>query len=378
METPTYRYNLPLLRQTLNVALTEASRFGYRLHYAVKANSNPGILKLIAGSGFGADCVSGNEIEAALLSGFNAESIVFAGVGKTDREIELAIGKGIGCIHIESLEELHVVNGISTSLGKVTPVALRLNPNIDAGTHRYITTGVGSNKFGLSSVALNEAVDLLPQLSGVEFIGFHVHIGSQITDMTRFAELAQFANSIYRKYSRLNVRYMNLGGGLGIDYVNPGANSVPDFRGYFETFARTLSLPENVRVHFEPGRSVVGQCGDLLTRVLYIKQSDQRLFAVVDAGMNNLIRPALYQARHAIHFEGPITGQQNFYDVVGPVCESSDTFAEGILLPRLERGSLLVIRSAGAYGESMSSRYNLRSSTPVLFVESEPNACIAL
>ncbi len=375
METPVYRYNLNLLEQTLTCALNEANRFGYQLHYAVKANSNPKILRHIANRGFGADCVSGNEIDAAISAGFGAHTIVFAGVGKTNYEIEFAIDKGIRCLHVESLEELLVVNEISLSKNARTRIALRLNPNIDAGTHRYITTGVGTNKFGLSTLELFEAIGCLPKLMGAEFVGFHVHIGSQITDSKRFEQLAHFTNEVYRKYSYLNISYMNLGGGLGIDYETPGLNSIPNFREYFETFASILNLPKHIEVHFEPGRSIVGQCGDLLTKVLYIKQSEERLFAVVDAGMNNLIRPALYQAKHSIEHFNTNGNEYQEYDVVGPVCESSDTFAQGVHLPKLQRGAILVIRSAGAYGESMSSQYNLRSGISAVFEGSEVAAC---
>ena len=367
METPAYRYNLGLLRQTLDVAIAESSPYGYNLHYAVKANSNPRILETIAQSGIGADCVSGNEVQAALDAGFAAGRIVFAGVGKTNAEIELAIVKGIQCIHVESFEELLVIDELSATKRKVTPVALRLNPNLDAGTHKYITTGTSQNKFGFSNEELEEAIRVLPTLNGVKLIGFHFHIGSQILDFTKFTQLAQFANGVYQRFSNLMLTYINLGGGLGIDYENPLENPIPNFSEYFGTFATNLNVGNEVSVHFEPGRSLVGQCGELLTRVLYIKRGEDRSFAVVDAGMNNLIRPALYQAKHSIYCVSPLVDQRDTYDVVGPICESSDVFGTEIELPKLIRGDLLAIRSAGAYGESMSSRYNLRNVTPSFF-----------
>ncbi len=367
VETPAYRYNLRLLKETIEVAKKEASRYGYSLHFAVKANSNPRILDTIAKQGLGADCVSGNEVKAALESGFKPETIVFAGVGKTNEEIDLAIRNQIQCIHIESLEELRVVNQIATEMGSSTPIALRLNPNLDAGTHKHITTGTSTNKFGFSSAELNEALVLLPNLKGVRLVGFHFHIGSQISDMTKFEQLALYANNIYADNKHLDLTYINLGGGLGIDYDNPVDNPISDFARYFKAFADNLDLPDGVSVHFEPGRSLVGQCGELVTRVLYVKEGQERFFAVVDAGMNNLIRPALYQAKHSIYCVNHNGSEQRKYDVVGPICESSDTFATGIMLPRLTRGDLLAIRSAGAYGESMSSRYNLRSVTPCIF-----------
>ena len=367
VETPAYRYNLRLLNETIEVAKKEASRYGYSLHFAVKANSNPRILDTIAKQGLGADCVSGNEVKAALESGFKPESIVFAGVGKTNDEIELAIRNGIQCIHIESLEELRVVNQIASDKQYVMPIALRLNPNLDAGTHKHITTGTSTNKFGFSSTELSEALKLLPSLHGLWLIGFHFHIGSQINDLSKFEQLALYANRVYADNKHLDLTYINLGGGLGIDYDTPEVNPISDFAGYFKTFADSLDLPEGVSVHFEPGRSLVGPCGELVTRVLYVKEGQERFFAVVDAGMNNLIRPALYQAKHSIYCVNHNGSEQMKYDVVGPICESSDTFATGIMLPRLTRGDLLAIRSAGAYGESMSSRYNLRSVTPCIF-----------
>lgn len=367
VDTPAYRYNLNLLNKTLEVAQTEASQYGYSLHFAVKANSNPRILETIAQRGLGADCVSGNEIKAALEAGFKPNTIVFAGVGKTNEEIELAIRNQIQCIHVESLEELVVVNQIAVEKQAIVPIALRLNPNLDAGTHKHITTGTSTNKFGFSNAELPEALRALPSLNAVKLIGFHFHIGSQITDLNKFAQLAEYANKIYAENNHLQLSYINLGGGLGIDYDNPEENPIADFAGYFKTFANNLNLPNGVSVHFEPGRSLVAQCGELITRVLYVKEGQERFFAVVDAGMNNLIRPALYQAKHSIYCISHNGSEQMKYDVVGPICESSDTFATGIMLPRLQRGDLLAIRSAGAYGESMSSRYNLRGLTPCIF-----------
>jgi diaminopimelate decarboxylase len=252
-------------------------------------------------------------------------------------------------------------------LKRNTPIAFRLNPNLDAGTHKYITTGTSLNKFGLSNEELNEALRILPTLTAVNLIGFHFHIGSQILDVTKFELLAQYASNIYRQFKHLSLSYINLGGGLGIDYTNPKENPIPNFADYFAAFANSLEVDKDVSIHFEPGRSIVGQCGELITRVLYVKRGQERSFAIVDAGMNNLIRPALYQAKHGIYCINSSTITQELYDVVGPICESSDTFGSAILLPSLLRGDLLAIRSAGAYGESMSSRYNLRNLTPSIF-----------
>ncbi len=300
-------------------------------------------------------------------AGFDPRDIVFAGVGKTNEEIEVAIRNKIRCIHIESLEELLVVNQTSALFETVMPVALRLNPGLDAGTHKHITTGTSKNKFGFGDSELKEALKLIPNLGCIKLIGFHFHIGSQITTPEKFAQLARYANMIWRENQHLDLSYINLGGGLGIDYENPELNPVADFAGYFATFAQNLLLPENIKIHFEPGSSIVGQCGEIITRVLYVKEGHERLFAVVDAGMNDLIRPALYQAKHGIYCLTANGDETVEYDVVGPICESTDTLATKIMLPRLKRGDLLAIRSAGAYGESMSSRYNLRSLTPCIF-----------
>jgi aspartate kinase len=369
-ETPAYRYDLNLLNKTVRLAKGEAEKHGYSLHFAVKANSNPRILETIAQHGIGADCVSGNEVKAAIEAGFHPQTVVFAGVGKTIEEIEVAIRNQIKCIHIESLEELIVVNNAATQRNTVMPVALRLNPGLDAGTHKHITTGTSANKFGFGGTELAEALKTIHSLSGIKLIGFHFHIGSQITNLEKFAQLASYASKVYEENRHLQLSYINLGGGLGVDYENPELNPVPDFASYFETFAQNLNLPDNIEVHFEPGRSMVAQCGELITRVLYVKEGQERFFAVVDAGMNNLIRPALYQATHNIYCLNPNSEEMVEYDVVGPICESTDTFANQTLLPRLKSGDLLAIRSAGAYGESMSSRYNLRSLTPCIFTES--------
>lgn len=371
METPVYRYNMELLQQTISLASSEASRYNYNLHYAIKANSNLKILNAIARRGMGADCVSGNEITAALNAGFLPHKIVFAGVGKTNDEIELAIHARIHCIHVESLQELKLINEISLQMAVQTRVAFRLNPNIDAGTHKYITTGTNINKFGLSEEELSEAIWILPALKSVKFIGFHFHIGSQILDVSKFKQLAQHASRLYQEYNHMGISYMNLGGGLGIDYEKPELNPIPNFKEYFHAFASNLAVGNNVSLHFEPGRSIVGQCGELLTRVLFVKRGNGHPFAVVDAGMNNLIRPALYQAKHSIYCINPSSQENDTYDVVGPICESSDVFANNVELPVLKRDDLLAIRSAGAYGESMSSQYNLRDYTPSIYTQDE-------
>lgn len=369
MQTPYYQYDMALLHETLDIAKTQASRYGYTIHYAVKANANPNLLKNIASEGFGADCVSGNEIKVALDNGFNSQGIVFAGVGKTDWEIEYAIEQNIHCIHCESVQEFHVIELIAQKLNKKVRVALRINPNVDAHTHKSITTGLKENKFGMS---VSEAHSILIEgnrYKNIELIGLHFHIGSQIQNMEVFKNLALEVNRIQDELHSHCLPYLNLGGGLGIDYLNPTVNRLANFSDYFGTIHKWLEPGKGQSIHFELGRSLVGQCGQLYTRVLYTKTSQKRSFAVVDAGMNALIRPALYGAYHRIENISKIDQPVNqTYDVVGPICETTDSFGEEVLLPATERGDLLVIHSCGAYAESMASDYNLRERPHCVFI----------
>ncbi len=361
IKTPAYFYDLDLLKKTLGVASREADRYGYRLHYAIKANNNPVILRIIREYGYGTDCVSGNEMLRALETGFTAGGMVLAGVGKTDVEIELAIKNDIFCINCESLEELEVASKIAGKLKKIVRVALRVNPSIKADTHRYITTGGEENKFGIVLPQLRQALDYCKNSAEIEFTGLHFHIGSQITSLDPFKKLCETVNRVWREFDITDYsgKMINLGGGYGIDYKKPETNSVPDFGSFFSLFAEYLELPRGTSVHFELGRSLVGQCGRILTRVLYTKQGAGKKFVIVDAGMTELIRPALYQAVHRIiNVSSP--GHPERYDVVGPVCESSDVFAKDIMLPRTLRGDMLHILSCGAYTESMNMNFNLR------------------
>lgn len=361
LETPFYYYDLELLRRTLDSLQKSATRFGYKTHYALKANANDRILQRVKEHGLGADCVSGNEVQKALDLGFRADDIVFAGVGKTDREIRLALQHDIFCFNCESLQELEVIDGLAASLGRTASVALRINPNIDAKTHRYITTGLDENKFGINVVNLQEVLTLLQGLLHVRLIGLHFHIGSQITNLNVFKGLCLRVNEVQQWFVERNIdlELLNLGGGLGVDYHHPGDNAMPDFDRYFQTFHRFLEPLPNQVVHFEPGRALVAQCGSLISRVIFIKQGVKTTFAILDAGMSELIRPALYQSYHKIE-NLTSTGAMREYDVVGPVCESSDCFGKAVSLPETRRGDLIAIRSTGAYGEAMASRYNLR------------------
>lgn len=362
LETPFYYYDTELLRNTLQVVNAESGKYGYRVHYAVKANANERLLAIIREYGLGADCVSGGEIEAALKAGFPAEKIVFAGVGKSDREIKLGLDHTLFCFNAESVPELEVIDELAAGSGKIAPVALRLNPDINAHTHHYITTGLKENKFGISLVYLDQVLDKLKTLNHLRLLGLHFHIGSQILDMADFQKLCNRINEIqeFLYNRRLIVDIINVGGGLGIDYQYPDQQAIPSFASYFATFHDHLKLRPRQTVHFELGRSVIGQCGSLITKVLYVKEGVNKKFVIVDAGMSDLIRPALYQAYHKIE---NITsgGKAETYDVVGPICESSDCFGKAVALKATGRGDLLAIRSAGAYGEIMASRYNCRN-----------------
>lgn len=369
LETPFFYYDTELLRDTAVRLKEEADRFGYILHYALKANANPKVLRLIADTGTGADCVSGGEIERAAECGFDSKKIVYAGVGKSDKEIRLALEKEIFCFNCESVPEIQIINEIAGAPGKTANIALRINPDVHASTHQYITTGMEENKFGINREDLYSVIELTKKLPNINLIGLHFHIGSQITTPENFKSLCLRVNDITRELENIDVYlpHLNLGGGLGVDYDNPDYLAVPDFYSYFNIFNTFLEVRPKQSVHFEPGRAVVANSGSLITRVLYVKEGINTNFAIVDAGMTELIRPALYQARHKIE---NLTGSErkvNKYDVVGPICESSDCFGKSIPLPEVQRGDIIAIRSAGAYGQTMQSNYNLRPTAPAIY-----------
>lgn len=376
-KTPCYYYDLDLLERTLNVVNDSISEFpNFHVHYAIKANANPRLLQIISSHGLGADCVSGNEVMRAIQCGFTASSVVYAGVGKNDWEIETALRLGIFCFNCESMQEIEVIDSIAAKMGVVAKIAIRVNPNVDAHTHAYITTGLEENKFGIYLTDIDKAVDFARNLKNINLIGLHFHIGSQITDMYVFKQLARRINSIQESFAQRGIYFsnINVGGGLGIEYNSPYAEPIANFKDYFSTFAKYLELREGQHVHFELGRAIVAHCGDLLSRVLFVKEGNKK-FVVLDAGMTDLIRPALYHSYHKIEnlsasFAGVqnaendarLTNAENYkYDVVGPICESSDCFGKDILLPKTKRGDIIVIHTAGAYGEVMASSYNLRS-----------------
>lgn len=369
LRTPFYYYDMALLRRTLDVIRSHmAHNPGYRMHYAVKANSNPVILRTIANAGFGADCVSGGEVQAALDAGFKPSGIVYAGVGKSDWEINLALDARISGFNVESEAELRVIDRLAGEKNVIAPVCLRVNPDIGAHTHSNITTGLAENKFGINYDMLEDVMDVCMSLPNISYEGLHFHIGSQILDMSDFAALCNRINSLSESLQRHGypVGDINVGGGLGINYEHPNHFDMADFDAYFETFRKFLNLTPSQLLHFELGRSVVAPCGSLISRVLYVKEGTSRKFAIIDGSMTELIRPALYKAYHRVENISSDEAEE-IYDVVGPVCESSDVFVKQASIDKCHRGDLIAIRSAGAYGESMASQYNCRPLPPAVF-----------
>ena len=363
IETPFYYYDVELLQSTLNKALEEARKYnGFHVHYAIKANFNPSLLKIVKSSGMGADCVSGGEVRAAINAGIEPSKIVFAGVGKTDKEIAYSLDAGIFCFNIESIPEAEAIERLAAERNVKVQVAIRVNPNVGAHTHSNITTGLAENKFGVNYEQLDEVIDIIENLEHLELIGLHFHIGSQILVMDDFIALCGRINELQEllhETRNLILPHINVGGGLGIRYDAPDKYPIPDFKLYFATYANNLKLFPGQQVHFELGRSIVAQCGSLITRATYIKHGTCKKFIIVDAGMNDLVRPAMYDAYHRIE---NLTSDKadELYDVVGPICESSDVFCKERRIPETKRGDIMAIRSAGAYGEAMAFGYNCR------------------
>jgi diaminopimelate decarboxylase len=394
LETPFYFYDLALLTRTAE-AIRKAAPKEYHIHYALKANAHPQLLEIIRKHGYGADCVSGNEVKRAVECGFTSDQIVFAGVGKSDKEINFGLDHSIFSFNVESIPELQVINQLAFNKNKKASIALRINPNVDAYTHKYITTGLEENKFGINPYEFDTVLEEIKKLPNLNFTGIHFHIGSQISDLTPFKNLCQRVNEINKWFIQKGyvLPHINVGGGLGINYREPDSQEIVDFESYFQVFKRYLELLPQQQVHFELGRAIVGQCGSLISRVLYVKKGISTNFAILDAGMTELIRPALYQAYHKIENVNAIrssesgvrsperstdhadsrTGHQTpnpllfKYDVVGPICESSDCFGKAVELPETKRGDIIAIRSAGAYGEVMCSHYNLRDQVKSIF-----------
>ena len=359
IETPFYFYDMDLLRQTLDSYKAQIDKYGYNAHYALKANANDRILDTIRHYGLGADCVSGNEVKLAVRSGFDPQKVVYAGVGKSDKEIRAALRAGIFSFNCESVPEIRIINDLAAGMGKRARISIRVNPDIDAHTHKYISTGLKENKFGISPWAFQDVADTLAQCRHIEFLGLHFHVGSQITELPVFSLLCRRVEELQQWFieHQLPIRNINLGGGLGIDYQNPNGDPIARFEEYFALIHKNLVVRPGQHVHFEPGRALVGQCGHLISRVLYVKMGKEKKFAILDAGMNDLIRPALYQAYHDIENLSN-SGRKLRYDVVGPVCESSDSWGQKRMISRCQRGDLVAIHSAGAYGQVMAMRYN--------------------
>jgi diaminopimelate decarboxylase len=374
LETPFYYYDLNVLRRTLEACRTASLKYSFHVHYAMKANFNTKVLDAIQSYGFGADCVSGNEVKAAIEHGFGKDKVVFAGVGKSDKEINLALDADIFCFNAESVQELLIINDLAKAKNKIAKVAIRINPNVDAHTHHYITTGLEENKFGVNTYQLPDVVDALRKCPNLQFLGIHFHIGSQITDMEVYKSLCIRVNEIQDWFEDhgFAIKVLNTGGGLGVDYHNPDTNGICDFESYFKVFNDFLKVKSGQEVHFELGRALVAQCSALISRVLYVKNGLKKNFLVLDAGMTELIRPMLYQAYHKVENLGQSEGGSQEilkYDVVGPICESTDCFQKDVELPQSYRGDLIAIRTAGAYGEVMASGYNLRDLVGSIYAE---------
>ena len=372
IETPFYYYNLPLLGKTLQACVDAANKYEFHVHYAMKANFNPKVLDMIQAHGLGADCVSGGEVKAAIEHGFDKSKVVFAGVGKSDKEINEALDRDIFCFNVESVQELLIINDLAKAKGKIASIAIRINPNVDAHTHHFITTGLEENKFGVNTWELPAVADALAQCNNLKFLGIHFHIGSQITDLEVYKHLCLRVNELQDWFEehQLPITILNLGGGLGVDYYNPDTNEVVDFENYFKIFNDYLDVKPHQEVHFELGRALVAQSASLISRVLYVKNGIKKNFLILDAGMTELIRPMLYQAYHQIENISKLDADKNVkYDVVGPICESTDCFRQDVDMPESNRGDLIAIRTAGAYGEVMASGYNLRDGIKRIYSE---------
>lgn len=370
-KTPFYFYDLGRLQSVLDALKIASQQNDFHVHYAVKANANQPILKLISENGLGADCVSGEEVKRTMECGFDASKIAFAGVGKSDEEINLGLEHDIFSFNVESVQELEIINELAKKSGKIASIALRINPDVNANTHKYITTGLEENKFGINVWELTDVLELLRKYKHLKLTGIHFHIGSQITDLSAFKQLCIRINELQQWFvdRKVIVEHVNVGGGLGIDYQFPDEKLIPDFANYFRIFKSFLELQPKQEVHFELGRAIVASSGDLISKVLFIKNGVKTNFAILDAGMTELIRPALYQAYHKIENITSNSTEFEKYDVVGPICESSDCFGKAVELPQTQRGDLIAIRAAGAYGEVMTSGYNLRVQNPPLYWE---------
>ncbi len=360
LSTPFYYYDLDILEKNLLNLKNTLKPFN-KVHFSVKSNTNPRILSVIKNFNLGIDAVSANEIKHCINLGFNPKDIVFAGVGKSDEEIEYGIINNISYFNVESLQEIEVIDSISKKFSKKTTVSIRINPNIKSETHKKIQTGSSDDKFGIDLNDISH-IPKLRKLENINITGLHFHIGSQIINLKPFHDLCKISNEIlnYLRENDIKIKNINVGGGLGIDYEYPENNLLSNFKEFINLFNNEIRLDKNQSIHFELGRSIVGQCGFLISKILYSKKSYDKNFLILDSGMNNLIRPALYNSKHKISNLTSKNSDHLNYDVAGPICESSDTFAKDYRLVKSIRGDLIAIHSCGAYAESMSSNYNLR------------------
>lgn len=366
--TPCYVYSKSLLTQAFNNFEAGLIGTNHLVCFAVKANPNIAILNLFAKLGAGFDIVSGGELARVLAAGGDPKKIVFSGVGKTRDEMRMALEAGILCFNIESINELTRLNALAGEMCKVAPISLRVNPNVDAKTHPYISTGLKNNKFG---VAFEDAIALYEQAAAMVNIVIHgvdCHIGSQITELSPFLDALDkvlvLVDTLAEK--SIVIEHIDVGGGVGITYSD---ETPPDFKTYTQAILQKLT-GRNVKVLFEPGRALVGNAGVLLTRVEYLKLGESKNFCIVDAAMNDLMRPALYDAYHEIVAVKPRTGNAKVYEIVGPVCESGDFLGHDRAL-NLQEDDLLAIKSAGAYGMSMASNYNTRGRAAEIMVDGD-------
>ncbi len=356
-DTPLYVYDFDQIAQNYNAIKSAFKARKSLIAYAVKANSNLSVLKLLANLGAGADCVSIGEVKRALLAGIPNYKIIFSGVGKRDDEIEEAIQKDILFLNIESEAESERIEAIATKLGKRARISVRVNPDIDPKTHPYISTGLSANKFGVDIDTAKRIYLRAKNSPHLEPVGIHFHIGSQLTDLGPIKEASAKVAELAKALQKINIdiKFFDVGGGLGIRYKDEETIAPYD---YAQAILSTLSGTD-MTIVCEPGRFIVGNAGVFLTRVLYEKRNKDKRFIIVDGAMNDLLRPSLYNAYHEIEVVGK-SGEESKADVVGPVCESGDFFAKDRLLPPTEPGDIVAVKSAGAYGFVMSSNYNTR------------------
>ncbi len=366
--TPCYVYSKAALMQAFSDFSAGLIGTNHLVCFAVKANPNIAILNLFAKLGAGFDIVSGGELARVLAAGGDPQKIVFSGVGKNADEMRSALNAGIFCFNVESASELNRLNQVAGEMGKIAPVSLRVNPNVDAKTHPYISTGLKNNKFG---VAFEDAIAVYEQAAAMPNIAVHgvdCHIGSQITELAPFIEALDLILGLVDTLAAKNIpiSHIDVGGGIGITYSD---ETPPEFKTYAQAILAKLTH-KNVKILFEPGRALVGNAGVLLTKVEYLKHTESKNFAIVDAAMNDLMRPALYDAYHNIVAVNPRDGASSTYEIVGPVCESGDFLGHDRAL-NLAEGDLLAIKSAGAYGMSMASNYNTRGRAAEVMVDGD-------